>query len=472
MLFNKTTLIFVILLVALLLRLLFLHYGVPLYFHDSNFNHLLGDSTLWLNSLENLIKHGTYCTDFQHKIGYFEKPPGYTFFLFPFYKLSGNHIHLTILITVYAQLVIDVASVYLLYAICNKLFNSTLISNIAAIIYTFYPFSIIWTPVIYAETLSIFVMLLAIYFLVSDKKYKLHKMIIVGLLLGYASLCRLQVGFLVPCVIIYFFIIKQSYSHFIKNSLFLTIGFCAIYIWWPLRNIVFHHQAIISMKSDSPCYQEDMYGFWNYITTIQEGFEPEFKQIIENKKIDLPPIAFKNVSDSNLVIETFKMCQTCGSSFSNFSNSVKKPIQLDSACNHQIKINFDLLTTNQKKHNPFHAYVTVPLLNLKKAIFKSSKMGSESSIMYKLLFSYRSFLILFGFISFFLFKHKTNTGTYNILKIIMLYFSIWYLYVCFIYRNLEMRYFLHADILLIIIFSFGFINMINFLRKKESLNLV
>jgi hypothetical protein len=115
---------------------------------------------------------------------------------------------------------------------------------------------------------------------------------------------------------------------------------------------------------------------------------------------------------------------------------------------------FDELRQNQIKYNPFNFYVKVPLKNFQKALFKVD-LSDNASIARKLgsyLLYYRTILILIGVIGLFLLiKNKT---TLPIAAFVGLFFGMLYIYLCAgtspQCRNIEMRYFLQADVLLII----------------------
>jgi hypothetical protein len=115
---------------------------------------------------------------------------------------------------------------------------------------------------------------------------------------------------------------------------------------------------------------------------------------------------------------------------------------------------FNELRENQIKYNPFNFYVKVPLKNLQKALFKV-KLSDNDSIARKLgsyLLYYRTILIFIGMIGvFFLFKSRV---TIPIGVFVSLFFAMLYIYLCAgtspQCRNIEMRYFLQADVLMII----------------------
>ena len=122
--------------------------------------------------------------------------------------------------------------------------------------------------------------------------------------------------------------------------------------------------------------------------------------------------------------------------------------------------NFNYLREKQIKNNPLNFYFVLPMKNLMKAIFKN-KLYNETTKIRKyasLLFYWRTFLIILGiFSAFSLFKKNSpEKGIIFILFSVAIYFTL-----CFgtspFMRNIEVRYFLPADILLLIPASYAII---------------
>jgi uncharacterized membrane protein len=100
----------------------------------------------------------------------------------------------------------------------------------------------------------------------------------------------------------------------------------------------------------------------------------------------------------------------------------------------------------------------VPLGNLNKAIFKSSLNWKSTkgfnAILSTSMFLIRSLLILSGFFALIMLLSKPYGRTNHINWLAFLYFLLLYFIMCFgnanMLRNIEIRYFLHADLLLLI----------------------
>ena len=206
-----------------LFRVLFYFFGGKVYYGKAEFS-IGGDTTTWVTSIINLIEHGTYSVDLNEPTGYFFRPPGYSFFIGLFYLLSGKNILLAYKLIVWAQLLLDTASIYLIYKIVNRVFFNKIFSISAAILYTFYPFSIVWAPIIYAETTSVFFLLAGTWFFVNDK-LKAHYFFS-GLFIGIATLTRLQIIFFFPAALLaMLFHYRNSVYAFIKFALPFSFAF-------------------------------------------------------------------------------------------------------------------------------------------------------------------------------------------------------------------------------------------------------
>ena len=89
------------------------------------------------------------------------------------------------------------------------------------------------------------------------------------------------------------------------------------------------------------------------------------------------------------------------------------------------------------------------------------------NIMSTILFGYRTIMILLGLLGLFLYW-RVNKKFPLLLKLILSYFILWYFWNSFMYRNMEMRFLIQADLLLLIPAAWLFVFVIEkyFLKKK------
>lgn len=446
--------IVLILLVALISRVVFTIFFAELYFGRDNI-YIDSDTYAWLYSFINLVENGTYTFNFINEYSPFLRMPGYSFFIGSIYYISEQNAEIAFPIIAWIQIIADVICVYFVFTLGQRIFKNVRISKIASILYALYPFIIVWTPVAYSESMSIFLMFGALMFFTGRGKWKY---LLTGVIISLSILFRPQVALIVPILLV---IIIVEYKKDIRNLIFasftLIISIFIVYGAWPIRNYINHGKIIFTQDlRGASNWDIDVISFMQYVYSVKAEWEPQFSCIIKNKDVKFPSIAYYNIEDSLKLEKAIFLAKTCGSGFSNWRGYWKDQIN-DNNCNEEIKTLFDDLRKNQIKTNPLNFYLIVPLKNLKKVIFKI-KLNDTSTKIRKfasLFFIYRTILIIFGLIGAIslVFKRK------KCWLLFLLYPLSLYLVLCFgtgvQFRNIEMRYFLHAD--LILLFSASYI---------------
>lgn len=193
-----------------------------------------------------------------------------------------------------------------------------------------------------------------------------------------------------------------------------------------------------------------------YVYSVKAEWDPQFSNIIHNKPVKFPPIAYRTPEDSVKLERAIYLSQNCGSGFSYWKGYWKKPIPANdpSNCSEEAARLFNELRANQIKYNPVNFYLILPLQNLKKALFKS-ELGESKSLARKLggiLFFYRTFLLILGIIG--LVMMLRDRFTIPIAMLIGSFFVALYFYLSFgtspQCRNIEMRYLLQPDVLMLL----------------------
>ena len=443
-----------LLLLGFLIRFAFLKWGAPIYYGSPEYATNGGDTWAWVNSMQNLVHTGTYTADPNYEDGKFFRPPGYAFFLMIFYFLSGFNLQLAFSIASFAQILLDTATIYLIYRLIKQLSNNEALSLLTATIYCFYPFSLVWTPVLYAEAPSLFFMFLTLFYL--TKPEGKNNMLIAGISMGINVLLRVQTIFLIPAIAFYIWKSENNFSAlFKKKSIIFFLSFGLMYGSWPLRNLCYGKFIPAEEIVNDKHFSKDFVAYMFYIWSVKTDHRPQFDQIINGQKVDWPKAAYLHPGDSAKLEHLSMLCNTCGRGFSHFKYSaglVSNPIKEDNACTEEIAAGFDELRKEQIRNNPFHYFITVPLGNLKKAFFKSALYEKKSQIVIlvsTILFSIRTLFIAIGLIGVWLNrKHKIINKSF--IQLTLFYFVLWYFALCFGYRNIEIRYFLSTDVLLLI----------------------
>ena len=440
-------------LVGLILRVLFILVGAKYYFGRENI-FVDGDTQVWVACIQNLIETGTYTMNPGHEYGYFGRTPGYSFFIGIFYLLTGKDWNAAYPLIAWTQVVLDVIAIYFVYKIGLKLLNGDKKSAaIPAFLYATYPFVIVWNPVVYSELLSIFFLIIGLYyFIYEEKKYNYF---FAGVFVSLSVLCRPQVLLMIGVMGLVILIKKRKNIYLLfRNLVQFGLAVLIVYGSWPIRNYI--NYGKIELTHDLRgfgVWGTDALAFREYIYSVKTEWEPQFSDIIHNKTVIFPKEAYVTREDSLKLEEAVYLSKNCGSGFSEWRGYWKTPISGEN-CNEKIKKLYDELRLNQTRQNPLNYYLIIPLKNLQKAIFKT-KLYDRKSVGRKiasLLFIYRTLLIIMGLIGIIMMlKHSIYQ---HISWLILTYFLLLYLLICAgtgpDFRNIEMRYFLPADILLLI----------------------
>jgi len=450
---------------GLLIRTAFILWGAEFYFSREDI-FTDRDTDAWLNSIVNLIENQTYTVDLGNQYGYFARIPGYSFFIGFFYLLSGGDKDVLFPLLGWTQSFLDIVAIYLMYKIGRISFDSKKSGLILAFIYACYPFIIVWNPVAYSEWLGVFFLIWSTYFFVNNKiKFK---WIYVGAALSLGVLTRPQLALLVPIFgLILIFENRNAVSKIVKYGLQYTLVIFMVYGSWPIRNYVNHDKIVLTQDITGFSFAgPDWVAFLQYIYSVKAEIQPQFNQILHNEAFSYPQEAFAVEGDSAKLVKAVHLAKNCASSFSQWEGYWAEQFT-DNNCDQEVTRLFNELRSSQIAHNPFNFYIKVPFQNLKKAVFKLS-LYDETSRARKLasvLLLYRTVLIILGLIgSFMIIKNKGSTNPIGFLC--LGYFILWYLTLCFgtlpQLRNIEMRYLLPADVLLLIPAAY----MINVLLSK------
>ncbi len=455
---------------GIILRILFIIKGGAIYYGKEDFWLMGGDTLSWMNSFLNLLNNGIYSADMAVENGKFFRPPGYSFAMGIAYLLAGKELTLTYKILIWAQTGFDVITILLIYKITLITSKNILFSNLSAFCYATYPFIIVWVPILYAESLSVFFMFLGLYYFIKEGKN--WKFFWAAFYTGLAALCRLQCLPLLPLFLLAILISKSKFSILLRQASFFALGILLSYGLWPIRNYVNQNRIVFTQDVNvGGHWSQDYFSLMGFLGATQVDTEPQSSQILDGQKVTWPDVAIIDESDRVLLDSLSNLCKKCGTGVSYFRYYGRNKGQLippEQNCDSQIKSGFDYLTQKQKERNKLNYYVKVPAGNFKKAFFKSSLHGEKNSVIKKIvattLFGYRSLMLILGFAGLFL-AGKNNLINKDLFFIILFYVVGWYGFMCFSFRHLEMRYFLHADLLLLIPAAFSL-----FLLKQQITN--
>ncbi len=443
-----------ILILGIITRVMFLVFGAPIYYGRTPF-YMHDDSIGWMDSIVNLINTGTYTANAAWANGVFYRPPGYSFFLGFCYLITGMSVERGFLCAVILQSALDILNIFFCYKIVFQLTQNKNTSLAGAFIYALYPFTLVWDGAATAEILSVTLMFASFYFYTNPtQKYRLA---LSALFLGFASLTRPQCIVLFPCIIAVEFIFNiKNPKKYLKNILQLLLFFSLSYGLWPARNYINQNKLIFIQDANiGNVWSPDWFAFMRYIFAVQTDIEPQASQLMNGEKVTWNAQSYHYSGDSANLASFTNMLDTCGTGVSYFrlhKNLIDTPVASNQNCDAAIAKLSEELVANQKKYNAFNYYINVPFSNLKKSLFKSGLYGKQSNsvkIIASLLFGIRTVGILAG-LSCCIWLLLFSGIRKEFLTITIMYFAAWYAYMCWLFRNIEVRYFLNADTLLLI----------------------
>ncbi|MBU0764400.1 MAG: glycosyltransferase family 39 protein, partial [Bacteroidetes bacterium] len=344
---REKKLLFAILAFGLILRLSFILFGAEIYFSRENI-FTDKDTGVWKTCITNLIETGAYTLDHEHEYGPFARMPGYGFFMGFFWLLCGQNWNLAFHVIGWTQLFLDIICIYLVYCIARSVFQRGRPAYIAAFLYACYPFIIVWNPVVYSESLSVFFGMLCLYFLLTKKRSVF--LLASGVCLGLAALNRPQFILMAPVALLYLSMKSiRELKLMIIRCLIFSLGFLVMYGSWPLRNYINYGKVIITQDLRAiRNWDVDVIAFMNYIYSVKAEWEPQFSNIIHNKKVEFPELAYISPQDSLMLEKAVALSKTCGKGFSYWIGYWKEPIE-NEGCTKEIETLFTALRDNQIK---------------------------------------------------------------------------------------------------------------------------
>ncbi len=457
--FWKDKPLWTILLLGLVLRLLFLVVGARLYYGPGQ-EFLNGDSTSYTLNFRNLLEHGSYTFDFLEPDASFGRLPGYPFFYGIHYLLFGaQHVVKAVACT---QTLLDCVSILLIFLITRKIMSPgyRLAPYLAALLYATYPFIIVWITIIGTEQFATFLTLLWLYTLLSNRRHWTHYCLL-GIEVALLFYVREFLGVFLGITGLYLlFSSGVAWRVAIRNCVLVGVGFLALYIWWPTRNYVYHHRIVLvkPQRAGFANYKQDMMGFLNWVHSWSNESTYWLRQALDNPNPAFPEEIFASPQERALASALVKKAADCGSSFYIYKNAgwlpygdveaMRKNTDYTVECNDEIAQGFDQLRESYRQHHPVAYYAKVPLENFYKVFFKSSKQDTSGAVrkqlVLSLVFGYRTLLLVIGLIGVLVFRRVPGIQPIGIYWVFIVVFICWY------FRQLEMRYLLQADVLLLI----------------------
>ena len=426
---------------GLLLRVLFVWFGARFYYKD-NSPFINNDTYSFTQSFLNLWNHGFYSFNPLNPEAAFGRLPGFPFFWGGHFLVFGEkYVYQAVALS---QCLLDTAAIYMVYATARALTQDVRVGWVSALLYAGYPFVMVWLPMSGSEALATF-MTIVVFWWLATRPATRRNALIAGLLVALALMVREYLGILLLPVAFWIYSAKGFSRQLFSLGTWAGLGFLMIYIAWPIRNYVFQHQLIL-LKTATAGY--DRYA--EDVSTARQwiyGWSTDADLYLDGiaGKMPLPPFpseVFATPEEASQALELIGQAQQCGTGFHAWRYNQR--YEAPTNCNAKLAAGFAALNTSYKERYPLRYWTRVPLLNLKRAVFKSqTKQDGGGNKVVTLLFAYRSLLLLLSIAGALLLRRQRAAWP------IIFFAGFMYLFLCFGIRHLEIRYLLQADAVLL-----------------------
>jgi hypothetical protein len=430
-----------VLFVGFLVKLIYLFLIGPAVFGDRLL--ITDDSKSYTNAFLNLVNAGEFSHDLSSPEASYGRMPFVAFAWGIFYLLLGK-VKAYWGLAVF-QILLDSVMGIMIFRIIEKFFERRT-ALLVCFVYMLFPLN--WFFIVRTDYnfFALFITIAVFYKLIFFRK-TFCELFTLGLLLAAGFYVRETLLLLVPLTFLY--LLKERIPF--KRQLVVFATAFLLYLPWPLRTFI-KTESIVPIKPLSAGYAEynvDMlsYMYWLYSwhnDHIDEYLSYSYRL---EKEIIFPDEVFGSETEKKLAINTVKLAQTCGTSFVTWQR-LSPEENLKQACNKNALISksFNLLHHSYRKRNPFQYYISVPLQNLRKALFKFSLLNPNrvSPLLFKSMMLCRCLMLFLGLMACFVFRKN------YFFRMSLLYFTVIYFFMCFILRQVEMRYLYEADILMLL----------------------
>jgi 4-amino-4-deoxy-L-arabinose transferase-like glycosyltransferase len=472
-LFQAWTQVWPLLALGLVLRILFVMVGAKVYYAGRQVDiYTNGDSYSYVLSFQNLLHYGRYTFDLAEPDAAVGRLPGYPFFYGIHYLAFGPKWVLAA--TTCTQVLLDSLCIWLVYAITQQLSErNSWAPLLAGLLLATYPFSIVWTTITGTETLGLFLVVLWWAMLILARPTRINWLFL-GLLLALIVYVR---EFLGICLAITFLCLifnawrTRAIEFQLRLAAVVLTGFFALYAWWPVRNYITLHR-FIPLKPAAAGYanlREDAQEGLAWMLTWTNDVTASTQELLFTPNPVFPSHVINTPTERHLIDSLVVLSRTCASSFhvrmapevgklkpdGTITDSLRylEP-QLKNTlryhnCNAIVSKGFHRLRLSYLQRHPLRGRLEVPLQNFQKIVFKSQFKtdGSSQSMVQRLttmLFAWRSILLILGLLGAWKFRRKIELWPAT------LFAGGIFCFMAIVFRSLEMRYLLQADVLLLV----------------------
>lgn len=458
---------------GLVLRLLFVLVGAKFYYAGRQIDiYTNGDSYSYVLSFRNLLDYGRYTFDLTEPDAAVGRLPGYPFFYGLHYLIFGPKLVLPAL--AFTQVLLDTASIWLIYVLTERLAGPrSWAPLVAALLLATYPFTIVWTPITGTETLGLLLVLLWWAALVLAAP-RVRTWLLLGVLLALIVYVREFLGACLGVTLLYLLLRAErglTGAARLRPLALVLAGFLALYGWWPLRNYV-SLGRFVPLKPAAAGYanlREDTQAALAWVLTWTNDVTLGIDEILFAPSPTFPAHVISTPAERQLIDSLVVLSRSCASSFhvrselyapttSWAGSSIDElryltPQRANTLrhhnCNAQVSEGFRRLRASYLRRHPLRGRVEVPLQNVRKIFFKSQLQAAGGQVslgqrLVQLLFAWRSALLGLGLLGAWRYRRQAELWP------ALLFAAVIFGYMAVIFRTMEMRYLLQADVLLLV----------------------
>lgn len=439
----------VVLLCGLTARLAFSFYLSKFYYGDVRFT--FGDSFSYTESFLNLLNYGHYTFDIGNTDAYIYRGPAYPLFWGAHYLVFGPD--MVYQAVAFIQSILDTGTGFLMFLILRHLNVSNTLSLFGSTLYIFNPIFLVHVPITGTETFATFITVFLVY-LVTTHSNSSRWLVVIGITCGIAVLTRQYLGLFLPIIMVYVYFknndtLFYSRRNFIKLIL-LGVGFLLTIAPWHLRNITNHNvnSFLMGNLTGYAANQEDFVSFQNFYSLYFVDYTKLRHSVSRSGVNSMHPSDFP-YTDFQKLQEADKLAFSCGPSFLAWRGDLSATRKNEYlGCKEEVRKAYDELRHETLQNAPDFFQFKQPIENIFKSVFKislSNPFDSWKDLIISMVFVLRTLIILGAISSIFILQRSS-------LKVFMLFPICLITYISFIIKQVEIRYLVQADAIMIIFF--------------------
>lgn len=203
------------------------------------------------------------------------RTPVYPAFVATFYALFGAKPWIVLLV----QVVLNTASGFLLFRICQRLFTINSVGYIALLLFAFDPQQIIFSTYLYTDILFVFILLLCVLLLIRGvQENKISLFVVSGILSGILILTR-PIAIYLPAVLGFFVFIwaKTDFVQRLRYTVAIVVLAYLTIVPWMYRNYKYYdHFELSSINGYNLLFYNAAFTEVNHTTKTYEQVCDEF----------------------------------------------------------------------------------------------------------------------------------------------------------------------------------------------------